>query len=109
MKKRMFNDKLGLTNAVLSGKKIMTRSLCNYDRPDETYEIFYPAFEPKEYDIDGKIRFGLEYKFAWRNKEKITKWNKAQYRIGEIVAVAQCYHSFYNDECDPRMFPSGAG
>lgn len=32
-----------------------------------------------------------------------------KYRIGEIVAVAQCYHSFYNDECDPRMFPSGAG
>ena len=31
------------------------------------------------------------------NKEKkYTKWNKAQYRIGEIVSVAQCYKVLYN-------------
>ena len=106
----MFNDKFGLTEAVLNGEKTMTRRLCKYDRPDETYEIVFPAFEPKETDTDGKIRFRLTREFAWKNKEKkYTKWNKAQYRIGEVVAVAQCYHSFYNDECDPRMFPSGAG
>lgn len=33
----------------------------------------------------------------------------SRYKIGEVVAVAQCYNDFYNDECDPRMFPSGAG
>lgn len=26
-----------------------------------------------------------------------------------MVAVAQAYDDFYNDECDPRIFPNGAG
>ena len=34
---------------------------------------------------------------------------KSRYQVGEVVAVAQSYHSFYNDECDPRIFPDGAG
>ena len=31
------------------------------------------------------------------------------YKVGEIVAVAQSYNSFYNDECNPNLFPNGAG
>lgn len=92
MKKIMFNDKFGLTEAVLKGKKTMTRCLCKYDRPNENYEIVFPYFEPKETGTDGKIRFRLFREFAWENKEKeYTKWNKAQYRIGEVVAIAQSY------------------
>lgn len=110
MKKIMFNDKFGLTEAVLNGKKTMMRSLCKYDRPNENYEIVFPVFEPDEYDNDGNITSKLDRAFGWRDKGgNFTGWNIPKYRIGEIVAVAQCYHSFYNDECDPRMFPSGAG
>lgn len=106
----MFNDKFGLTEAVLNGKKTMTRRLCKYDIPNENYEIVFPVFEPEEYDDDGNITSKLDRAFGWRDKEgNFTGWNIPKYRIGEIVAVAQCYHSFYNDECDPRMFPSGAG
>nr|DAE85503.1 MAG TPA: hypothetical protein [Caudoviricetes sp.] len=110
MKKIMFNDKFGLTEAVLNGKKTMTRRLCKYDIPNENYEIVFPVFEPEEYDDDGNITSKLDRAFGWRDKEgNFTGWNIPKYRIGEVVAVAQCYHSFYNDECDPRMFPSGAG
>lgn len=110
MKKIMFNDKFGLTEAVLKGKKTMTRRICKYDRPNENYEIVFPVFEPEEYDNDGNITSKLDRAFGWRDKGgNFTGWNIPKYRIGEIVAVAQCYHSFYNDECDPRMFPSGAG
>lgn len=31
------------------------------------------------------------------------------YKVGEIVAVAQSYNSFYNDECNPNLFPDRAG
>ena len=31
------------------------------------------------------------------------------YEVGEIVAVAQAYADFYNEECDPRQYPKGAG
>lgn len=110
MKKEFFNDNFGLTKAVLTGKKTMMRSICEYDRPNENYEIVFPIFEPEEYDNDGNITSKLDRAFGWRDKGgNFTGWNIPKYRIGEIVAVAQCYHSFYNDECDPRMFPSGAG
>ena len=110
MKKIMFNDEFGLTEAVLNNKKTMTRRICKYDRPNENYEIVFPVFELEEYDNDGNITSKLDRAFGWRDKGgNFTGWNIPKYRIGEIVAVAQCYHSFYNDECDPRMFPSGAG
>jgi hypothetical protein len=110
MKKIMFNDKFGLTEAVLNGKKTMTRRICKYERPDYTYDAVFPVFRPEDYDEDGNIISPLNKAFGWATRDgKFTGWNKAQYRIGEVVAIAQSYHSFYNDECDPRMFPSGAG
>ena len=92
MKKIMFNDKFGLTEAVLNGKKTMTRRLCKYDIPNENYEIVFPVFEPEEYDDDGNITSKLDRAFGWRDKEgNFTGWNIPKYRIGEVVAVAQSY------------------
>lgn len=92
MRKIMFNDKFGLTDAVLNGKKTMTRRLCKYDRPNENYEIVFPVFEPEEYDNDGNITSKLDRAFGWRDKEgNFTGWNIPKYRIGEVVAVAQSY------------------
>ncbi len=93
MKKIMFSDKFGLTEAVLSGRKTQTRRLgpkslfCgNVDFTENP-----PCFE----DSYGDWHTILESAYA--------------YKLGEVVAVAQSYHSFYNDECDPRIFPDGAG
>lgn len=90
----MFNDKYSLTQAVLNGRKTMTRRVCKYDRPNETYDIVFPVFEPNDYDNDGNIVSPLNYAFGWKNdKGDFTGWNIPKYKVGEVVAVAQCYKS----------------
>ena len=93
-KKIMFNDKYGLTQAVLEGRKTMTRRVCKYDRPNETYDIVFPVFEPNDYDNDGNIVSPLNYAFGWKNdKGDFTGWNIPKYKVGEVVAIAQSYES----------------
>ncbi len=93
-KKIMFNDKYSLTQAVLEGRKTMTRRICKYDRPNETYDIVFPVFEPNDYDNDGNIVSPLNYAFGWKNdKGDFTGWNIPKYKVGEVVAIAQSYES----------------
>ena len=93
-KKIMFNDKYGLTQAVLDGRKTMTRRVCKYDRPNETYDIVFPVFESNDYDNDGNIVSPLNYAFGWKNdKGDFTGWNIPKYKVGEVVAIAQSYES----------------
>lgn len=88
----MFNDDYGLTQAVLDGRKTMTRRVCKYDRPNETYDIVFPVFEPNDYDNDGNIVSPLNYAFGWKNdKGDFTGWNIPKYKVGEVVAIAQNY------------------
>ena len=92
MKKIMFNDKYSLTQAVLDGRKTMTRRACKYDRSNETYDIVFPVFEPNDYDNDGNIVSPLNYAFGWKNdKGDFTGWNIPKYKVGEVVAIAQSY------------------
>lgn len=84
MKKIMFNDKYSLTQAVLEGRKTMTRRIC---KEQIRRSVFCES--------------GFETIHGYKVKPK--------YEIGEVVAVAQSYDSFYDDTCDPRIFPSGAG
>lgn len=94
MKKIFFSDKYSLTQAVLEGRKTMTRRGCKYDKPNETYDIVFPVFEPNDYDNDGNITSPLNYAFGWKNgKGDFTGWNIPKYKVGEAVAVAQCYKS----------------
>lgn len=91
-KKIMFSDRYSLTQAVLDGRKTMTRRVCKYDRPDETYDIVFPVFEPNDYDNDGNIVSPLNYAFGWKNdKGDFTGWNIPKYKVGEVVAIAQSY------------------
>ena len=88
----MFNDKYQLTKAVLEGRKTQTRRICEYSRPDESYDIVFPIFEPKDYDDEGNNTSALNYAFGWGNDEGMfTGWNKPYYKVGEIVAIAQSY------------------
>lgn len=99
MKKIMFNDKVLLTQAVLEGRKIKTRRICKYNRPDETYDIAFPVFEPNDYDNDGNIISPLDGAFCWRNdKGDFTGWNIPKYKVGEVVAIAQNYRSITEEE-----------
>lgn len=67
MKKIMFNDQYGLTQAVLEGRKTMTRRLVGK--------------RMTEWDIRSYLKGYTELAN-----------NCAQYKIGEVVAVAQSYH-----------------
>ena len=83
MKKIMFNDRYGLTKAVLEGRKTMTRRLV----PPRFYEDILPGVFEEEVA------------------------SKSYYKIGEVVAVAQKYldlrncDAFYEalDKADPSF------
>lgn len=81
MKKIMFNDRYGLTQAVLEGRKTMTRRVMSID--------FYNSLDMKAYsngdmecfmDRDGDF---IDFRYT----------TKTPYQLGEIVAVAQSYHA----------------
>lgn len=92
MKKIMFSDKFGLTQAVLDGRKTMTRRICKYDRPDESWDIVFPVFESKDYDSEGNLISPLYGAFGWKNKDgDFTGWNNPLYKFCEVVAIAQNY------------------
>lgn len=105
MKKIMFSDKYDLTQAVLEGRKTMTRRVCKYDRPNETYDIVFPVFEPNDYDNDGNIVSPLNYAFGWKNdKGDFTGWNIPKYKVGEVVAIAQSYETIFHSGNCPKDF-----
>lgn len=80
MKKIMFNDRYGLTRAVLDGRKTQTRRVV----PPSVIEKYAMLEDP-------------------------TLIDDARYDVGEVVAVAQSYNDFYNDTCNPTLFPEGKG
>lgn len=77
MQKIMFNDRYGLTDAVIEGRKTVTRRII--------YGIDFPVnmvMGRALPDKDGKI-------YAVANGENIIV--KLRYKVGEVVAVAQSY------------------
>lgn len=79
MKKMMFNDKYGLTQAVLDGRKTQSRRLASSFLPDAV-RIGYARFE---------IANGRELR-CWTKGNSCIKFN-LPYKVGEVVAVAQSY------------------
>lgn len=68
----MFSDKYGLTEAVLSGRKTMTRRIVKFS------------------DIDAKYLYDEEWNVGGYVLETIID-RYARYKVGEVVAVAQSY------------------
>lgn len=82
MKKIMFNDKYGLTQAVLEGRKTMTRRIeKGLENLENGVFCFHGKGEVHLYGEGGTI------------VEKI----KTHYQLGEVVAVAQKYRELYPD------------
>ena len=77
MKKIMFNDRYGLTKAVLNGRKTMTRRIIPIDLYNQTD---WKAFEEGDYEV---VVDGDGYYHDIRQC--------GMYQIGEKVAVAQRY------------------
>lgn len=72
-KKIMFNDKFDLTQAVLDGRKTMTRRIIKLDKLGE-------------YNFDNALKqeWGRKSIEAYIN-------NYARYKVGEVIAIAQSY------------------
>lgn len=81
MQKIMFNDRYGLTDAVIEGRKTVTRRIIS--GIDFPVNMVMGRVLP---DKDGKI-------YAVVNGENIIV--KLRYKVGEVVAVAQSYRDIF--------------
>lgn len=82
MKKIMFNDKFGLTEAVLNGKKTMTRRIVSEKLLERWSD--YDAF------CNSVCTEGIITERQYYNEINFYLDN-SKYKIGEVVAVAQSY------------------
>lgn len=103
MKKIMFDDRYHLTQAVIKGRKTMTRRL-ELDADSEYIARHYnPIYKPQHcYYRDSRGMCQLI-------NSNTRKLFIPHYKVGEVVAVAQSYNSFYDDTYNPVLFPAGAG
>lgn len=84
-KKIMFNDEFGLTQAVLEGRKTMTR------------RIFYIPDKLVPYlDIDDTFDIA-DNCIIWKDKsDNIRMTFEPKYKVGEVIAIAQSYKNIDN-------------
>ena len=85
MKKMMFNDRYGLTQAVISGRKTVTRRIIDPQGKYEELRWWQPCLEFEE------CMYGYTENGGWEVIEP-------RYNVGEIVAVAQSYNQVYHQE-----------
>ena len=85
MKKIMFSDRFGLTQAVLDGRKTMTRRVVSEKLLEAYYDYddFVCAVAPR----------GIPYT---RDYEREFFLRRARFELGEVVAVAQAYKDTFN-------------
>lgn len=83
MKKILFNDRCGLTQAVLDGRKIQTRRIIPQPIIDKVND-FHRRYFAQTLDALSPAEAFNQYFF-------IKKIGKLPYRLGEVVAVAQSY------------------
>ena len=93
MKKIRFNDKFGLTKAVLKGRKVMTRRMVSVPRTFNGVEVY-------GYVI-GKNAVGQYFTYLTDEEGMHIDDSslKPHYEIGEEVAVAQSYKDVISCEC----------
>lgn len=94
MKKIMFNDRYGLTQAVLEGKKTMTRRRIHFPGIDDE-DVSKPVMG---IDEKGRVYFTFDAR-----TEDVDIYPK--YQIGERVAVAQSYRTVYENYCNDDKNP----
>lgn len=102
MKKIMFSDKFGLTEAVLSGRKTQTRRIVPQKELDKACE-FAIAYFNETFDVFADDKDVLQHYFL------VEEIGKQPYRVGEIVAIAQRYKDIGLAAEAPLMEANGIG
>lgn len=90
MQKIMFNDRYGLTTAVIEGRKTMTRRLI----PDEFFGLTW--------DTRGNT---LVYENEYGDFIDVRHSKYTRYKLGEVVAVSQCYNDMVQKFTDLAFVP----
>lgn len=86
MKRIMFKDRYGLTQAVLDGRKTMTRRFVTMTLHKMNGEKMEPVVPDNMF-----IKDGIAYFCLGNLAHKVPKENQPAYKVGEEVAVAQKY------------------
>ena len=102
MKKIMFSDKFGLTEAVLSGRKTQTRRIVPQKDLDKACE-FAIAYFNETFDVFTDDKEVLQHYFF------VEEIGKLPYKVGEVVAVAQRYKDIGLAAEAPLMEANGIG
>lgn len=90
MKKIMFNDRYGLTDAVLEGRKTVTRRNLTLTLHKEIDDKLVEVFPSKIFIEDERWKFVYDGMVFHLPKE-----NYPLYKIGEIIAIAERYCDEY--------------
>ena len=96
MKKIMFNDKYGLTQAVLEGRKTITRRLI----PQKVIDAYYD-YE----DAYCSINFGGVTAVSMTD----FLCGCSRYYLGDVLAIAQAYQDIYNGAYHVGLYRGTAG
>lgn len=88
MKKILFNDRYGLTDAVIEGRKIMTRRMINLNSTS-----------------DVQVRIFAGYVQIIGGSGNVCAEKKLPYKVGEVVAVAQRYNDVVQEFTDLAFVP----
>lgn len=96
----MFNDRYGLTDAVIEGRKTMTRRLVS----DRLWEIWTNYDDFCNSVIGGIARGGTSVSREYYHECDFFK-DKCRYKVGEVVAVAQCYNDVVREFTDLAFVP----
>lgn len=93
MKKIMFNSKLGLEQAVLEGRKTQTRRIVTYPKTFHGKDVcgFYVCKRVSDGVVTDVCMYDENESFI--DEGQILP----KYNIGEVVAVAQSYHTIYDE------------
>lgn len=92
MKKIMFNDEFGLTQAVLDGRKTMTRRIIEIDECVRFPIIrFRPLENWEKKVVNPNYVFNGHVYAVYNELDLLCHLVKPRYEIGEVVAIAQSY------------------
>lgn len=92
MKKIIFNDEFGLTQAVLEGRKTMTRIIIEIDECVRFPIICFRPLENWEKKVvNPNYVFNGHVYAVYNELDLLCHFVKPKYEIGEVVAIAQSY------------------
>ena len=90
MKKIMFNDKYGLTKAVLDGRKTHTRRIINAPENATGCELLVVQKQHREYVSEKRV-------IMIHTTDHVGVKIDIPYQVGEEVAIAQSYYDVSNE------------